>query len=999
MSDENPTPIARPAAEPPATSEVLEARRRETTGLLAVARVVSTTTDLPEALRLICRELGRLTGAETVSAYLHDGRTSLLRPIAAHGVPKHAVEALSTTALSLDEPAVAEGLFSHAQVVWSEDVAADPRFAAELAPLQIIGEQAGILLNHARLRDALEGRAVRLRALSRVNQVVSSSLDESEVLGTIARAAAEMMGAPFVSFWVADEVTHTVTRRAVSDEAMAEGLPAAPVAYGEGALGWIAERRQSLDVPDVTRDERFVLRDWWAAHGLRSFLGVPVMLEGSLLAVLAISGRAPLHPGPDERELLESFVAQAAVAVRNMRLYAEAGLYANRLETLTSLSRTLTASLDPETILPAVVDAALTLFPGGACQLWTLEGDRLRLRAESGEERGGPRRRPPELALGEGVIGEVAATGRSILVDDLPARLATTPDPSLAPAFVKAGMVSAATLPLLVGGQAIGVVCLMSATRRTFTSSETKVMEAFAEHAAVALTKARLFQDIQDRRRVSEELYTLTVGMMRSMDVQQRVETFVHGAREALSFDRISVLLADPDEHTFVVAASSDPEAASRRVLPIPGSGALERAWTSGETVMVLTDADLEALPPLRLDLREHPLLRLRRFAAVPLRFQERSIGVVLVDNKSSRRPIMRRGVAQLELFCQQLQNLVSNARLWAETQRRERDATLLLDVTRRLSSTLDLEQVLDIITESTLGVLECDASGFYRWDAARDGLVFVRGHHVPEAMTRAIVLRAGEGVSGRAYAERKPYWTADAHADPSLGYSQVTLAALAVEGAPRAFIAAPIIIRDEVFGVLMGASREPRPFSEQDVHVLSNMAAQAAVAIENARLYTVTQYNLAAAALLNDAARTLHRTLDARRLLPDALASLGQSFNAVGAAVILFGEGASGQGMVIRWGAMPEDTMRALAEPLRRREAPLLKPDLASRPDLVLDGGLGAGPRGLAAFPVRGRSRVLGGLVLVFAGPRSLYEAETRLLAAYADQLAMALDNAALFE
>src|SRR5436853_492191 len=156
MSDETPTPIAGAAAEPPAASEVLEARLRETTGLLAVARVVSSTTDLPEALRLIWWERGR-------------------------------------------------------------------RFdAAELASLQIIGEQAGILLNHARLRDALEGRAVQLRALSRVNRVVSSSLDESEVLGTIARAAAEMMGAPFVSFWVADEVTHTVTRRAVSDEAMAE---------------------------------------------------------------------------------------------------------------------------------------------------------------------------------------------------------------------------------------------------------------------------------------------------------------------------------------------------------------------------------------------------------------------------------------------------------------------------------------------------------------------------------------------------------------------------------------------------------------------------------------------------------------------------------------------------------------------------------------------------------------------------------------------------------
>ena len=89
---------------------------------------------------------------------------------------------------------------------------------------------------------------------------------------------------------------------------------------------------------------------------------------------------------------------------------------------------------------------------------------------------------------------------------------------------------------------------------------------------------------------------------------------------------------------------------------------------------------------------------------------------------------------------------------------------------------------------------------------------------------------------------------------------------------------------------------------------------------------------------------------------------------------------------------------MRALAEPLRRREAPLLIPDTGARADLLRAGLVEPGG-GLAGFPVRGRSRVLGGLLLQFAAPRALTEAETRLLAAYADQLAMALDNATLFE
>jgi len=1023
--------------------EALEARLRETTGLLGVARVVGSATDLPEGLRLICHELARLTGADTVSAHLLDARTGELRPIVAHGVPKQAVEALASSTLAAEDLSGLEEVFDRGQVVWSDDAPKDPRFAAapfrgvphqsalliplvfdgqasgafclvwwerrrrfepsELAPLAAIGEQAGVLLSNARLREALEGRAARLRALSRVNHVVSSSLDEREVLGAIAHAAAELTGASFVSFWVADEAAQRVTLKAVSDERPGMELPFTSLAFGEGSVGWVAAERRILEVADVFGDPRFAALPWWKGRDLKSFLGVPVLLDGSLLAVLVLCGRSAFHLGADERELLDSFIAQAAVALRNMRLYAESSLYARRLETLTGLSRALTASLDPETILPAVVDAALTLFPGGTCALWTVEGDRVRWSAGSGDERDGGAPRP-DLALGQGLVGEVAASGRSIVVEDLAARAAEGFDPCIPPGLLEAGMVSAAVLPLLVAGQAVGVVCLFAASVRALTPAEIKVMEAFAEHAAVALTKARLFQDIQDRRRVSEELYTLTVNMMRSMDLRQRVATFVHGAHEALRFDRISVLLPDSDGTALEVVASSDEDPAARRSLPIAGGGegggAIERAWQSGETALILSDADLAALPPLAPELLAHPLLRVTRFAAVPLRFQDLTIGVVLADNARSRKNVTRRGVAQLELFCQQLQSLVSNAGLWAETQRRERDATLLVEVTRRLSSTLDLEQVLDVITESALSAVELDAAGFYRWDTGRGGLALVRGRNLPETMTRDETLRPGEGVGGRAYAERRAVWTQDWTADSSLHYRPETVAALEGADGPRAIIAVPIVIRDEVYGVLLGGVRRPRHrFTEHDVHLLSSIAAQAAVAIENARLYSVTQYNLAAAALLNEAARTLHRTLDARRLLPDALQGLGQTFSADGAAVILFGEGGSGQGTVIRWGAMPEEAMRALAEPLKRREAPLLVPDTVSRTDLIPAGVLETGPRGLAAFPVRGRSRVLGGLALLFSGHRELHEAETRLLAAYADQLAMALDNTALFE
>src|SRR6266571_264220 len=500
----------------PAARAALEARLRETTGLLEVARVVSSATDLAEALRLICHELARLTGAETASAHLLDARTGELRPIAAHGVPKHAVETLAASTLARADLSGLEEVFAKRHLVWSDDASKDPRFAAgpfgrvphqsalaiplvfdaevagafflvwwtqrrrfdaaELVPLAAIGEQAGVLLGNAPLREALEGRAARLRALSRINQVVSSSLDEREVLSAIARAAAELTGASFVSFWVADEAERRLQLRAVSDERFGADLPFTWLEFGQSGVGWVAAGRRMLEVADVFADTRFPGQaSWWQGHGFKSFVGVPVLLDGSLLAVLALCGRGAFSLGADERELLESFIAQAAVALRNMRLYAESSLYAQRLETLTGLSRALTASLDPETILPAVVDAALTLFPGRACRLWTVAGDRVRLVAGSGHEDRAEARK--ELTLGQGLVGEVAVSGRSAIVEDLAALAGEGADPTIPVPLIEAGMVRAEILPLLVANEAVGVVCFFSPSRDPLTPSETKVME------------------------------------------------------------------------------------------------------------------------------------------------------------------------------------------------------------------------------------------------------------------------------------------------------------------------------------------------------------------------------------------------------------------------------------------------------------------------------------------------------------------------------------------
>ena len=669
--------------------------------------------------------------------------------MAAYHVPKHALEALAGAKLSVGDQRGFDAVFRSGRVIWSDDLPSDPRFAidlfrrfphqsgliiplylddqvagafylvwwrarrrfedADLAPLQAIGEQAGVLLRNAQLHEALNARAGRLRTLTRLNQLVSSSLEPDEVLAGIAAAAAELMQVPVVSVWVVDAALKRLDARAFAGPAGVPDFPRRSFEVGEGDVGWVAAQRRVLEIDDVATDERVTNREWWDAHGFRSFLGMPIIFQDLLLGVLVMGGREPFRLAVDDHEMLDVFVTQSASAI----------------------------------------------------------------------------------------------------------------------------------------------------------------------------AKARLFQDIQDRRRLTEDLYALTQAMDRSMDLQERVEIFAASALRALNFERLNVWLAEPDGATLRLVAGSDARPEVPPLLPLGQVGGFRAVWDSGITLMVADDEQLAHVPPLPPEWRHHPILRTRRFALVPLLVQGRPVGVVSVDNKPSHRPITRRAVAHLELFCQQLATSVNNARLYGETRQRERDATLLLEVTRKLSSTLELDAVLDLVADGTIEALGCAAAGFYRWDVSRGGLVFVRGRNHPESFSRPLLMKAGEGVTGRAYAERRPAWTNDRLADPSLAYAAANAEAMRRDDAPRAYLAVPIMIRDEVFGVLGGSYFEPHAFTEREVNLLSSLAAQGAVAIENARLYSATQQNLAGAALLNAAARTLHRTLDVKRLLPEAAGTLGQTFGA----------------------------------------------------------------------------------------------------------------------
>src|SRR5262249_8611644 len=112
--------------------------------------------------------------------------------------------------------------------------------------------------------------------------------------------------------------------RAFSSEHLAAMYPVRRMAFDEGLPGWVAAHREALAVPDVFADGRILAVDWFRQHDLRSAYVVPIVHQDALLGVLALNGRTPFDLDSEDREMLESFVGQAALAIRNARLYEEA---------------------------------------------------------------------------------------------------------------------------------------------------------------------------------------------------------------------------------------------------------------------------------------------------------------------------------------------------------------------------------------------------------------------------------------------------------------------------------------------------------------------------------------------------------------------------------------------------------------------------------------------------------------------------------------------------
>jgi PAS domain S-box-containing protein len=350
------------------------------------------------------------------------------------------------------------------------------------------------------------------------------------------------------------------------------------------------------------------------------------------------------------------------------RIRAEQGLAkrADRIHTLRTVTLEFARELDLPTLLNLVVRRAAALVGAisGAVYLWDETAQVLSPQAwySLGEWTRGKR-----LRLGEEIPGVVAQSREGMIVNDYAA------SPYASSLFLeRAGFTAVIAEPLLYHDRLVGVLSINNeGTRQHFTEEDDDLLGLFAAEAAIAIENARLYSALGDSRRRLEELYGLGLAMQESRTLQAGLDLILKGAQTVLGFDRMNILLANPEGTQLGAVASLGVEDPLEAIyVPVgPEGGGIAKAFLERKDIVWEGPGPVPEEWRLARPYSQIKAFRSRCFAIVPLVVRGVAIGVLGADRKFSQKPIPTETIHLLKTFAAQAALTIDDARLYEEVK------------------------------------------------------------------------------------------------------------------------------------------------------------------------------------------------------------------------------------------------------------------------------------------------------------------------------------------
>jgi len=712
-----------------------------------------------------------------------------------------------------------------------------PAFTSEdLQVYHQIARQTSVILQNISLLNETRRRLQEVNLLLDFSRQLRG-LDADRIVRSLlesARRALSVAHAGVVLLW--DEHASQLIPQAVSGYADNDAMKRIVYHLGESLPGQVFDTKHPMRVDEIqfTRDYTFStdgLLLYRQATGGRlpvSSLLIPIQSGEQSIGVLVLDNfNTPAAFKEDDETLLLSLSQQVGLSLQNVRLVQATQERATQLEALTDAATKLTSSLQSNELVASLLDQLGPVIPYDTATLWLREKDRLTVAAARGFPDTDRRLGLTIAADGAALFKEMIRTGQGLLVGDV------RQDPRFP--TLEAPRLSWLGLPLVSKNQVIGVLALEKWQAYFFTREHVQVGITFASQAAVALENARLFEDSSSRASELDErsqrlalLNRFSSALSGLLEEDKILELTARELQDALNAPRISVVSFERGKPVWI---HSTPKSKTKLPAILPDAPIFQRLQESlGVFVTDAVNAESD-LTPLSSFLGEGT----QALLALPFTSGSTLRALIFIHQSAS----VRFSLAEIELartLTNQASIALESARLYQSTLLTADRFSTLNKASYQVGANLDPEQVYVAVHNAAKHLMPVQSFVISLLDETAND---IEGVYLMDDDKRAPIARIplDQGLSGRVITSGEPLLLHGAETVDNMG--GVTYGK---PSTPLSILAVPMVLGGKTVGMLSAQSYEPNVYTEEDLQILSTLANQAIVAIQNGRLFNETQ-------------------------------------------------------------------------------------------------------------------------------------------------------------
>ncbi len=885
-----------------------------------------------------------------------------------------------------------------------------------------VANQVALNVQNARLFEQTREQVEQLRILREMGQA-STTLSIGQMLRLLYAQMNAVRPLDTLLLVVYDQKTKIILQRVIIDRENYQETGSVPLPPNS-LTSWVIEHQQPLLFSDFKHELAhypeitpvFTSRE----HMPQSWLAVPLRAaDGAPLGLISMQQYAPSYFGADDINFLTNVASQIGLNIENAALFqktqAQVQLLeeeAQRMRLLNRVSSAASATLDLDALLKIAVDEMATV--AGADQARLVLFDRPRGVGVVAAEH------VPTGAVGAMTVPLIDNPSiiwmdkhhTALLVEDIQSNAEFS---SLNELFQQLGIQTVMFVPLVVKNEVIGSIGLDKYERRGFNVRSMEMCQTIANQVATAIENARLLDATQESVRELTTLYDISVNLNTTLDTGEILEIMANAATDILRTDYGAVLLVNRQgEITRFSAFGKDGEQIEQ--MPLRDNASFRHMLATGQP-MVLHDL-LAAADP-NLDFLERGL---RSGLAVPIMVAGQAVGSVMVGGTMPRR-WSDKDQSLLTILASQAATTIENARLFESEQAKRRLADAMRGVSQAFTTALALEEIYSLLLDKVSEIVHYDSALLLAPNPDTDGASFVvldsRGFGAASDELHSLSFdRADHSVLRQIISTREPVVVDDTAGGEAFiaGYTELM----------RSWTAVPLILSNNDIVVYVLGSQQPDSFAAEQIQTVATIANQAATAMNTARLIEeirglnveLEQKVLARTSELtaekdrleavHAITLTLTASLDSDEI---ALKSLELAASAVGV----------GRGMVLRSDVMQETLVckailsqeqglqtvdqvvdlpdGGLAGWVLAHQKSVMIADTARDPRWVQVDNFTANVRSVVAVPLAAADVQLGVLMLIDARPNTFTEEHLRLLGTIANEVAIAMNNAELYD